>query len=187
MALYHLHYYFSNRVRNLWSSAEYGCIDCGPSYLRTRRDGNVYWGVHSTIDSCRREGASNIICRVWFGQGVRLCLPLPKTNCASIQKENEADYVTFKGLETVLGPIIGEAFTSSSAGWRWAFYINLLVTAVCAPVYLLISPSIQPRLGVSFSKRFVEIDTLGTVLVGIYGSGLMAISLGGVLCAWGGG
>jgi MFS family permease len=29
------------------------------------------------------------------------------------------------GIGTVLGPIIGGAFTDSSAGWRWAFYINL--------------------------------------------------------------
>jgi MFS family permease len=29
------------------------------------------------------------------------------------------------GLGTVLGPIIGGAFVESSAGWRWAFYINL--------------------------------------------------------------
>jgi MFS family permease len=29
------------------------------------------------------------------------------------------------GLGTVLGPIIGGAFTDGSAGWRWAFYINL--------------------------------------------------------------
>ncbi|TVY18176.1 Efflux pump [Lachnellula arida] len=89
------------------------------------------------------------------------------------------------GLGTVLGPIIGGAFTSSAAGWRWAFYINLIVAAICAPVYLFIVPSLEPRPGVSFSKRFVEIDTIGTILlVGIYLSGLMAISFGGVLYAW---
>lgn len=30
------------------------------------------------------------------------------------------------GIGTVLGPIVGGAFTDSSAGWRWAFYINLM-------------------------------------------------------------
>ena len=28
------------------------------------------------------------------------------------------------GIGTVLGPIVGGAFTDSSAGWRWAFYIK---------------------------------------------------------------
>jgi MFS family permease len=40
------------------------------------------------------------------------------------------------GLGTVLGPIIGGAFTDSAATWRWSFYINLCVAAVCAPVYV---------------------------------------------------
>lgn len=42
------------------------------------------------------------------------------------------------GLGTVLGPIIGGAFSDSSATWRWAFYINLVIGAVCAPVSLLV-------------------------------------------------
>ncbi|KAL8726091.1 MAG: hypothetical protein Q9166_006928 [cf. Caloplaca sp. 2 TL-2023] len=89
------------------------------------------------------------------------------------------------GVGTVLGPIIGGAFTSSSAGWRWAFYINLCVAAVCAPVYLFKIPSIQPRPGISLMKRVTGIDLLGTVLLtGLYLSLLMAISFGGVLYPW---
>lgn len=37
-----------------------------------------------------------------------------------------------RGLGTVLGLIIGGAFTDSSAGWRWSFYINLCIGAVCS-------------------------------------------------------
>jgi MFS family permease len=29
------------------------------------------------------------------------------------------------GLGAVLGPVVGGAFSTSSATWRWAFYINL--------------------------------------------------------------
>lgn len=88
----------------------------------------------------------------------------------------------------MLGPIVGGAFTSSAAGWRWAFYINLCVAAVCAPVYLFMIPSIQPRNGASLSSRLWEIDSFGLVLlIGIWVSGLMAISFGGVLYAWGSG
>lgn len=89
------------------------------------------------------------------------------------------------GLGTVLGPIIGGAFTSGSAGWRWAFYINLCIAAACAPVYLFMIPSIQPRPGVLISRRLAEVDFVGTVLLaGTYLAGLMAISFGGVLYAW---
>lgn len=37
------------------------------------------------------------------------------------------------GLGTVLGPIIGGAFTVSSAGWRWAFYLNLVCISRSPP------------------------------------------------------
>lgn len=32
------------------------------------------------------------------------------------------------GTGAVLGPVVGGAFSTSSATWRWAFYINLCVT-----------------------------------------------------------
>lgn len=49
-------------------------------------------------------------------------------------------------------------------------------------------PSIKPRQDASLVKRVAEIDFVGTILlVGFYLSGLMAISFGGVLYAWGSG
>lgn len=90
-----------------------------------------------------------------------------------------------RGLGTVLGPIIGGAFTDSSAGWRWSFYINLLIGAVCAPVYLFMLPNHDPRPGVSFIDRAREMDYLGTLLtVGAFISGVMAISFGGIEYEW---
>ncbi|AEO71468.1 uncharacterized protein THITE_124439 [Thermothielavioides terrestris NRRL 8126] len=92
--------------------------------------------------------------------------------------------ITF-GAGTVLGPIIGGAFAASSAGWRWAFYFNLVVGAVCAPVYLFLLPTLNPRSGESIKQRLFEIDFLGIVLVvGLIVSIVMAISFGGVLYAW---
>lgn len=89
------------------------------------------------------------------------------------------------GLGTVLGPIIGGAFTDSSAGWRWAFYINLCIGAVCAPVYIFMLPSIDPRPGVSFKARAKEMDYVGTILtVGAFVSGVMALSFGGITYPW---
>ncbi|KAF1359038.1 MFS general substrate transporter [Lizonia empirigonia] len=89
------------------------------------------------------------------------------------------------GVGTVLGPIIGGAFTDSSATWRWSFYINLCVGAVCAPVYLFLLPSNDPRPGVSFLDRCREIDYVGAILmIGGSVTGVMAVSFGGVTYAW---
>lgn len=89
------------------------------------------------------------------------------------------------GVGTVLGPIIGGAFTDSSATWRWSFYINLCVGAVCAPVYIFMLPNKDPRPGVSLADRAREMDYLGAILmIGASVSGVMAVSFGGVMYPW---
>lgn len=89
------------------------------------------------------------------------------------------------GIGTVLGPIVGGAFTNSSVGWRWAFYINLFIGGACGPVYLFLLPSFDPRPGATLSQRFREIDAVGSVLIiGAYICGVMGISFGGILYAW---
>ena len=89
------------------------------------------------------------------------------------------------GIGTVLGPIIGGAFTDSSAGWRWAFYINLCVGAACAPVYLFMLPNKDPRPGVSLRDRSREMDYMGGLLTtGAFVTGVMALSFGGVAYPW---
>jgi len=92
--------------------------------------------------------------------------------------------ITF-GLGTMLGPIVGGAFADSSATWRWAFYINLVIGGLFAPIYLLYLPSRDPRPGATFRQRLVELDMIGTLLqVGGFVSGIMAVSFGGVLYDW---
>lgn len=89
------------------------------------------------------------------------------------------------GLGTVLGPIIGGAFAVSSAGWRWAFYINLFFGVICAPVYFFMIPCSDPRPGVPLIERAKEMDYVGGLLtVGAFISGVMAISFGGVQYQW---
>ncbi|KAF4626330.1 hypothetical protein G7Y89_g11829 [Cudoniella acicularis] len=89
------------------------------------------------------------------------------------------------GLGTVLGPIIGGAFSDSSAGWRWSFYINLCIGAACAPVYIFMLPNKDPRPGVSLLDRAREMDYVGSVLtMGAFVSGVMALSFGGVTYPW---
>ena len=76
-------------------------------------------------------------------------------------------------------------FTDSSATWRWAFYINLCIGAVCAPVYIFLLPNFDPRPGVSFRTRLREIDYVGSlVIIGAFVSGVMAVSFGGIVYPW---
>lgn len=89
------------------------------------------------------------------------------------------------GLGTVLGPIIGGGFSDSSAGWEWAFYINLCIGAACAPVYLFMLPNKDPRPGISLMDRAREMDYVGSILtMGAFVSGVMAVSFGGVTYEW---
>ncbi|KAH8430508.1 putative MFS drug efflux transporter [Aspergillus melleus] len=89
------------------------------------------------------------------------------------------------GLGIVLGPVIGGAFSESSVGWRWAFYINLFIGAVCAPFYIFLIPSKDPRPGASIRERSSELDYPGIVLQsGVLTALILAINLGGVTYPW---
>jgi MFS family permease len=92
------------------------------------------------------------------------------------------------GLGIVLGPIVGGGFSESAVSWRWAFYINLLIGAVCAPAWLFLLPSKDPRPGVLYKQRIAELDYAGTVLlIGGLTTFVLAINWGGVVYAWGSG
>ena len=62
---------------------------------------------------------------------------------------------------------------------------EVFIGAICAPVYLFMLPSFDPRPGVPYKTRISELDFLGTLLmVGACVSGVMAISFGGIIYAW---
>ncbi|KAL4789636.1 major facilitator superfamily domain-containing protein [Aspergillus venezuelensis] len=89
------------------------------------------------------------------------------------------------GIGIVLGPVIGGGFSQSSVGWRWAFYINLLIGAVCAPVYLFLLPSKDPRPNTPWKERTRELDFVGAILqMGALTCFVLAISVGGVTYPW---
>lgn len=77
-------------------------------------------------------------------------------------------YVTgvgfFWGVGCIFGPIVGGSLSDSSATWRWAFYINLVIAAVIAPVYLFVLPSFKPSSDQSIMSRLLELDLLGFAL-----------------------
>lgn len=89
------------------------------------------------------------------------------------------------GFGSVLGPVIGGSFADSPATWRWSFYINLVVAALFAPVYLFMVPSVKPKPGKSKFERLAGLDYVGSFLI-IAGSacGVTGLSFGGSLFAW---
>jgi MFS family permease len=90
------------------------------------------------------------------------------------------------GLGAVLGPVIGGAFSVSPATWRWAFYINLVVGAVTAPIYVFDLPSLRPVRGVSVKDRLRRLDWVGFGLfIGIWVSFTLATTMAGGEWAWG--
>lgn len=89
------------------------------------------------------------------------------------------------GVGAVLGPVIGGGFAISGATWRWAFYINLVIGGVVAPVYIFFLPPIHPSQGKTIRERIVALDMLGFVLVGAaWVLFTVAFSMAGAQWAW---
>ncbi|KAK1765886.1 major facilitator superfamily domain-containing protein [Phialemonium atrogriseum] len=89
------------------------------------------------------------------------------------------------GVGTVLGHVVGGAFSISSATWRWGFYINFVIGAAFAPAYLLLFPSIDPQPGKT-SKEKREMMDWPMTAVFLAGSAcfVMVITFGGSLYSW---
>ncbi|KAJ5089071.1 major facilitator superfamily transporter [Penicillium argentinense] len=90
------------------------------------------------------------------------------------------------GLGTVLGPVVGGAFAQNRhATWRWAFYINLVIGAAFALLWLWKLPRGDPQKNKTFWQKIQQIDFLGMVLnIGALVALIMAINFGGNLYAW---
>lgn len=84
------------------------------------------------------------------------------------------------GVGTVSGPLVGGGFAISSATWRWAFYINLVLAAVAAPAIIFWLPSYQPKKDVGFFDKLKHMDWLGIVLIAaVYTTFVLAFTFGG--------
>ncbi|KAL8857756.1 MAG: hypothetical protein Q9178_005656 [Gyalolechia marmorata] len=90
------------------------------------------------------------------------------------------------GLGTVLGPVVGGAFADSSATWRWAFYINLVIGAIFAPAFFFLLPSIDLQAGVPLKDKVLKMtDWLGIAVFNVFMiCFVMAVSFGGTYYEW---
>jgi Major Facilitator Superfamily len=89
------------------------------------------------------------------------------------------------GLGTVLGPVIGGAFTTGHGGWRWAFYVNLPIGALTAPFLLFLIPPFDALKGTSLINRLKRIDWIGLVVFcGMICSLVLGLQFGGNEYPW---
>ncbi len=89
------------------------------------------------------------------------------------------------GLGTVLGPVVGGAFTSSSATWRWAFYIDLPIGTAIAPAYLFLLPNYDFRAGTSPVNKLKMMDWVAMMVFFARTTCFtMAVNFGGTTYAW---
>ncbi|KAG8161111.1 hypothetical protein KVR01_009375 [Diaporthe batatas] len=133
---------------------------------------------------------ASIIGRVLAGAGGSGIYLASLQYFATLTEEKERGfYMSLVGVSwgagAVLGPVIGGAFAVSSATCRWAFYINLVIGAIFAPVMILCLPSITLVQEVSIRDRLLRIDWLGFVFgSGVWVSFLMALTMAGGQWPW---
>ncbi|KAG8162704.1 hypothetical protein KVR01_007182 [Diaporthe batatas] len=135
---------------------------------------------------------SMVVGRVWAGAGgagmYLGTLNLPSALCTPKEHPFYVGITGFVyGSGCILGPVVGGALADSSATWRWAFYLNLVIFAAMSPIYIFLVPSI-PRGEAPILQKTKAIDWLGIVLnTGVYTSMTLALIFGGAIWPWGDG
>ncbi|KAI5923866.1 putative MFS aflatoxin efflux pump [Camillea tinctor] len=70
------------------------------------------------------------------------------------------------GISSVIGPLVGGAFTSSSATWRWCFYLNIPIGGVSLVVIGLLLDIPNGELNKLPSRtKLPQLDVVGTIIL----------------------
>ncbi|KAI1393285.1 MFS general substrate transporter [Hypoxylon trugodes] len=131
-----------------------------------------------------------IVGRVWAGfGGAGMYLGTLNLLTALVLPKEQPLYVAMIGFVygggAILGPVVGGLLADSPATWRWGFYLNLVIFAVMAPIYLFLIPSTPRRPDTKFIDKLKLIDWLGILLnSGMYCCFTVAFLFGGVLWKW---
>jgi len=157
--------------------AKWVYISCGVSFMI----GSALCGAAPTMDVM-------IVGRVIAGMGGNgLYLGVVTLMTMNTTEREAPVYLSLLGLVwglgLVLGPIVGGGL--EIATWRWAFYLNLCIGGLLAPVWVCLIPDDKTKTDLPLLGRLRGFDVLGscTIIVGTLCL-TMALSFGGTLFAW---
>ncbi|KAJ4304866.1 hypothetical protein N0V90_000394 [Kalmusia sp. IMI 367209] len=168
-----------------WSKA-YGNFDTKWMYI----GGLVHFAAGSALCGAAPDMNALNVGRVWAGAGgAGMYLGQLNIWTQNTSLEKRSWYINgggvVWGLGCILGPLIGGAFADSSATWRWAFYINLVLFGLFTPIYFFVLHSHVPRSGIPLATRLKEFDWLGITLnAGMYTAFVISFAIGGTLWPW---
>ncbi|KAH7130904.1 major facilitator superfamily domain-containing protein [Dactylonectria macrodidyma] len=167
----------------------YGLFDIKPLILSSI----VIFEVGSALCGAAPTSASLIIGRVIAGVGGAGMYLGSLTYVAVFATDKEASlYNALIGLSwgvgAILGPVVGGAFSDSSASWRWSFYINLPLAGLLSPVYVFMFPGFDPRKDLRFFEKLRQVDWVGAVLnAAVFTIFMIVVSFSGSRYPWGSG